>query len=124
MTKAKLFTATFNRMMENIKEINVAEIFVAAVDNIDPEAMFDLRGRDLSVAFSDGVDRPRPRTLLKAPKTMESTRCAGSRAAVTSRPLTRDQGRLGCHSRASFWASAICAGVMSFATSSLCPAAF
>ena len=28
MTKAKLFTATFNRMMENIKEINVAEIFV------------------------------------------------------------------------------------------------
>ena len=31
MTKAKLFPATFNRMMENIKEINVAEIFVAAV---------------------------------------------------------------------------------------------
>ena len=54
MTKAKLFTATFNRMMENIKEINVAEIFVAAVDDIDPEAMFDLRGRDLSVVFSDG----------------------------------------------------------------------
>lgn len=41
-------------MMENIKEINVAEIFVAAVDDIDPEAMFDLRGRDLSVVFSDG----------------------------------------------------------------------
>ena len=54
MTKAKLFTATFNRMMENIKEINVAESFVAAVDDIDPEAMFDLRGRDLSVVFSDG----------------------------------------------------------------------
>ena len=54
MTKAKLFTATFNRMMENIKEINVAEIFVAAVDDIDPEAMFDLRGRDLSAVFSDG----------------------------------------------------------------------
>ena len=34
-----------------------------------------------------------------------------------------DQGRLGCHSRASFWASAICAGVMSFATSSLSLAA-
>ena len=30
MTKAKLFTATFNRMKENIKEINVAEIFVTA----------------------------------------------------------------------------------------------
>jgi hypothetical protein len=44
VTKAKLFTATFNRMMENIKEINVTEIFVAAVDDIDPEAMFDLRG--------------------------------------------------------------------------------
>jgi len=41
-------------MKENIKEINVAEIFVAAVDDIDPEAMFDLRGRDLSVVFSDG----------------------------------------------------------------------
>jgi hypothetical protein len=54
VTKAKLFTATFNRMMENIKEINVAEIFVVAVDDIDPEAMFDLRGRDLSVVFSDG----------------------------------------------------------------------
>ena len=53
VTKAKLFTATF-RMMENIKEINVAEIFVAAVDDIDPEAMFDLRGRDLSAVFSDG----------------------------------------------------------------------
>lgn len=59
MTKAKLFTATFNRMMENIKEINVAEIFVAAVDDIDPEAMFDLRGRDLSVVFSDGSTRAR-----------------------------------------------------------------
>ena len=54
MTKAKLFTATFNRMKENIKEINVAEIFVAAVDDINPEAMFDLRGRNLSVVFSDG----------------------------------------------------------------------
>ena len=55
MTKAKLFTATFNRMMENIKEINVAEIFVAAVDDIDPEAMFDLRGRDLSVRAKEEV---------------------------------------------------------------------
>ena len=32
---------------------------------------------------------------------------------------TAYQGRLGCHSRASFWASAICAGVMRFASSSL-----
>ena len=43
--KAKLFTATF-RMMENIKEINVAEIFVA------------LRGRDLSVVFSANFRTP------------------------------------------------------------------
>ena len=53
MTKAKLFTATFNPMMENI--INVAEIFVAAVDDIDSEAMFDLRGRDLSVRAKEEV---------------------------------------------------------------------
>ena len=32
---------------------------------------------------------------------------------------TAYQGRLGCHSRASFWASAICAGVMRFAMLSL-----
>ena len=36
---------------------------------------------------------------------------------------TAYQGRLGCHSRASFWASAICAGVMRFAMSSLALAA-
>ncbi len=64
MTKAKLFTATFNRMMENIKEINVAEIFVAAVDDIDPEAMFDLRGRDLSAVFSTSDSRCQSGSLV------------------------------------------------------------
>jgi hypothetical protein len=65
VTKAKLFTATF-RMMENFKEINVAEIFVAAVDDIDPEAMFDLRGRDLSVRCPPGEGLPRPRARGEA----------------------------------------------------------
>ena len=69
MTKAKLFTATFNRMMENIKETNVAEIFVAAVDDIDPEAMFDLRGRDLSDSATGQSPTSTDPANWKAPKT-------------------------------------------------------
>jgi hypothetical protein len=54
VTNAKRFTAIFNRIMENIREIDAVEIFVAVVDEIDPKAMFDLKQRDLSVVFSDG----------------------------------------------------------------------
>jgi hypothetical protein len=54
VTNAKRFTTIFNRMMENIREIDAVEIFVAVVDEIDPKAMFDLKQRDLSAVFSDG----------------------------------------------------------------------
>ena len=54
MTNAKRFTTIFNRVTENIREIDAVEIFVAVVDEIDPKAMFDLKQRDLSAVFSDG----------------------------------------------------------------------
>ena len=58
------------RMMENIKEINVAEIFVAAVDDVDPEAMFDLRGRDLPWYSATGQSPTSTNPAnWKAPKT-------------------------------------------------------
>jgi hypothetical protein len=54
VTNAKRFTTIFNRITENIREIDAVEIFVAVVDEIDPKAMFDLKQRDLSAVFSDG----------------------------------------------------------------------
>lgn len=52
--KAKLFTETFNRLSAQITGINICEIFVAIVDEIDAEAMFDLEGPDLCIRFTDG----------------------------------------------------------------------
>jgi len=87
VTKAKLFTATFNRVMENIKEINVAEIFVAAVDDIDPEAMFDLRG-EISPWYSATGQSPTSTDPAnwKAPKTTAPATSAPESTLRTSAP--------------------------------------
>ena len=70
--------------MENIKEINVAEIFVAAVDDIDPEAMFDLRGRDLSDSATGQSPTSTDPANWKAPKTTAPATSAPSSETLVS----------------------------------------
>jgi len=52
--KAKLFSDMFGRMVAEITEIDIREVFVAVVDQIDSEAIFDFEGPDLCIVFTDG----------------------------------------------------------------------